>query len=49
MKILILLSIWFSLFQLHVASPEELKILYDRKVDFILQDYVNDTYLIPEW
>ncbi|KAG1112052.1 hypothetical protein G6F42_014854 [Rhizopus arrhizus] len=31
------------------ASPEELKTLYDRKVDFIIQDYSNNIIQIPTW
>jgi hypothetical protein len=49
MKILILLSIWFAIFQPSFGSPDELKILYDRKVDYILQDYVENGNQIPIW
>ncbi|KAI8639542.1 chondroitin AC/alginate lyase [Parasitella parasitica] len=31
------------------ASPEELKTLYDRKVDFIIQDYSTYIKQIPKW
>lgn len=31
------------------ASPEELKTLYDRKIDFIIQDYTKNIKLIPTW
>ncbi|CEP17275.1 hypothetical protein [Parasitella parasitica] len=31
------------------ASPEELKILHDRKIDFIIQDYSTYIKQIPKW
>ncbi|KAK4511950.1 uncharacterized protein ATC70_003949 [Mucor velutinosus] len=48
----ILRTLWpliFILPSLAIASPEELKTLYDRKVDFIIQDYSSNSIQIPTW
>ncbi|KAL0139786.1 chondroitin AC/alginate lyase [Mucor lusitanicus] len=39
----------FILPSLAFGSPEELKTLYDRKVDFIIQDYSSNIIQIPTW
>ena len=49
MKILLILWYFIIIPIISYAAPEELKILYDRKIDFIIQDYSSNIIQIPTW
>lgn len=49
MKTLLILWSFIIIPTISYASPEELKTLYDRKIDFIIQDYSSNAIQIPTW
>jgi hypothetical protein len=49
MKIMLILWYFIIIPTISYAAPEELKILYDRKIDFIIQDYSSNIIQIPTW